>query len=1098
MNQKIKFLVIFFMISSMYGTIPSMSYAETSNEKIKNKVSSSKDSAFTFDVNPETSEIFVEKDGVKENASLSLPEKKVVNLKKNDNFISWSYPDDQIDVQIEKKESYLNIKLKSTKSEGANEFTWPKVSAESYTLPLWEGKNIPSDNPDWKQYLKDEDFSFKESFSMRFFALNKAKYSIMYIADHMYNNNIRFNTDSNIQFSFTHKYPSINKNKEYGFRLYITDKNPVSMANIYKNYIKETGEFKTLAEKEKTNPNIRKLYGAPHIYFWNHPGISIENIKWDKFTRKMDEPLTNWIAQLLQQHLKDSSADFENVMHDISKQTSINKSQQKVIVNAINQILTLEQLYNKDIFSNPDAQTNELLKKGIQNLSEQELYTLNKGLIKSKLTDAVDEVSAWEQKESTDVLHDMQKSGIKKAWVGLPNWANGLMNPQMVEEANKLGYLIGPYDSYHSIHEVGNRDWNTAAFKDKTLYEKATIANEKGVKIRGFAGKGRKLNPTLALPSVKQRVNDILQNNIPFNSWFVDCDATGEIYDDYSPDHTTTQEQDVTARLQRMKYISEEKHMVVGSEGGNDFASNIIAFAHGIETPGIWPDSDMKDKQSPYYVGSYKSSSPDGAIPELNGKTIPIKPIYKNIYNNPVYSVPLYKLVYNDSIITTHQWGWGSFRIKDEIGNRMLSEMLYNVPPLYNIDKNEWKKNKSFITSYLKVWSPFHEKAVTKPMTNFEVLSEDRQVQCTTFGNDMKVIVNFSNQDFKYNEEKIKAKTAVIYDGNLKKVLDVSKADSTGQINSLTETEATDLPSPNVDTVTDQDTKVTGTGERGSKVSVVVDGKEIGSGAVDEKGNYTVDITKQPGGKEVVVTVTDPSGNTSQPTKIQVKIDSAIQGKLVKEAKQATDQLFTDSSQARYSHDYTTLRAGAIQVHVKQQHITETEGKVRQISDGSKEKSALQKEIERVQKLLKERESEQDGNLVRNGLFDSKLDNWKSWKGSVATAPEVQSDGRKSANVVKVHPNSSVEQVVTGLEPSTSYELTTYAKVENGEKVSIGVKNTGTANVTVPIFSKEYSQAKLRFKTGPNATTATIYVYKSSGTKPGYADVVIAKKAIGE
>ncbi|MDI6535302.1 hypothetical protein QL991_30695, partial [Bacillus mycoides] len=88
---------------------------------------------------------------------------------------------------------------------------------------------------------------------------------------------------------------------------------------------------------------------------------------------------------------------------DIKNQKAIDKSQQKVIVNAINQVLKLEQLYNKDIFSNLDSGTNELLKKEIKNLSEQELYTLNKGLIKSKLTEAVDEVSRWEQKETTDV-----------------------------------------------------------------------------------------------------------------------------------------------------------------------------------------------------------------------------------------------------------------------------------------------------------------------------------------------------------------------------------------------------------------------------------------------------------------------------------------------------------------------------------------------------------------------------------------------------------------------------------------------------------------------------------------------------------------------
>ncbi|EOO60146.1 bacillolysin [Bacillus cereus VD196] len=304
------------------------------------------------------------------------------------------------------------------------------------------------------------------------------------------------------------------------------------------------------------------------------------------------------------------------------------------------------------------------------------------------------------------------------------------------------------------------------------------------------------------------------------------------------------------------------------------------------------------------------------------------------------------------------------------------------------------------------------------------------------------------------------------------------------------------LAGPKINEVTDQDRRVTGTGEAGLKVSVVVGGKKIGSGKVDDKGNFTVNIPKQKGGKELVVTLTDAIGNTSEPAKTQVKMDSANQDKLVKEAKDSIDQLFTDSSRAEYSHDYTTVKKGAIQIHVVQQHMTEAMEKLNAIPDEHKEKAALQKEMERVQKLLKERENEQGGNLVQNGLFDSGLDKWKPWIGFGATAPEVQGDGGKSTNVIKIYPNSSVEQVLTGLEPNTTYELTTYAKSENNEKFSVGTKNTGTANVTVPIYSKEYSQVHLRFKTAPNSTTAIIYLYKSGGTKPGYADVVIAKKVM--
>ena len=156
----------------------------------------------------------------------------------------------------------------------------------------------------------------------------------------------------------------------------------------------------------------------------------------------------------------------------------------------------------------------------------------------------------------------MNKSGIKNAWLGFDNWTTGLINPEFVKYASDSGYLIAPYDSYHSIQQNADDSWITASFKDKSLYENATVTNKNGKKIAGFLGKGRKLNPTLSMPSVQDRVNDILSTGVKYNSWFIDCDATGEFYDDYSPNHITTQKQDMKARLKRMKYIRDNKKMV--------------------------------------------------------------------------------------------------------------------------------------------------------------------------------------------------------------------------------------------------------------------------------------------------------------------------------------------------------------------------------------------------------------------------------------------------------------------------------------------------------------------------------------------------------
>lgn len=53
-------------------------------------------------------------------------------------------------------------------------------------------------------------------------------------------------------------------------------------------------------------------------------------------------------------------------------------------------------------------------------------------------------------------------------------------------------------------------------------------------------------------------------------------------------------------------------------------------------------------------------------------------------------------------------------------------------------------------------------------MTDFKFISEDRLVQMTEYGEDLKVVANFSQKDVKYKDEVIKANSLVIYDDNNK------------------------------------------------------------------------------------------------------------------------------------------------------------------------------------------------------------------------------------------------------------------------------------------------------------------------------------------
>ena len=769
MKYKKQSIAVVLLVSTVTSTLVGCTGGNTTKVQVieqtqlKEEVNPTQGLDFKFHVVPERFELQVEVDGVVENVSLPIGDMKVSNLQQSDTKVSWMYKEQGIGIEIEKQKDYLDVTISSTKDE--NTFSWPIVTGEQYILPLQEGKRIPSDDPLWKEYLGDTEIKGIEGLSMQFFAVDKKDYSLVYMIKNPYNNTITFDTEADIELKFNHEYPSINEEKSYGFRIYVAEKDPVDVAKLYRNYMIEEGKFKTLAEKAKTNPNIEKLYGAPHVYFWEKSIMSYEDIKWEKLKNGIDKPLKKWMEQLLREQVEDGE-ELAKVFDDMELQDYVDKYTKNRVIKAFTSLVQLENFYNPQVFTQVDEVAQGLLEKGIDNLDEVELINLNKHLLKGALGDKVAPLEHWADASTIEVLEDMKASGIDRLWIGLDDWQNGFIHPKFVEIANQMGYLIGTYDSYHSIHKPGEEKWITAKFEDTSLYENATVTRKDGEKIQGFQGEGRKLNPALAMDSVKERVSSILDTGILFNSWFLDTDGTGEVFDDYSPDHITTEAQDIAARMERVTYLQDEWGMVVGTEGGNDFANPYVAFAHGIETPSFsWMDKDMsKNKDSEYYVGRYYSAT--NGVPEMFAKEIPLKERYKKLFLDPTYNIPLYKLVYNDSVITTHWWGWGTLKLEELVEDRMLYEVLYNVPPLYHLDRNEWEKHKEAIVKHSNRWSQFSKQVINEEMTDFQVLSEDRLVQMTTYGDEIKVIANFSNEQVEAKGYTIAAKSLIIIQGS--------------------------------------------------------------------------------------------------------------------------------------------------------------------------------------------------------------------------------------------------------------------------------------------------------------------------------------------
>ncbi|EJQ42901.1 hypothetical protein IEQ_05105, partial [Bacillus cereus BAG6X1-2] len=88
----------------------------------------------------------------------------------------------------------------------------------------------------------------------------------------------------------------------------------------------------------------------------------------------------------------------------------------------------------------------------------------------------------------------------------------------------------------------------------------------------------------------------------------------------------------------------------------------------------------------------------------------------------------------------------------------------------------------------------------------------------------------------------------------------------------LTVKDVTPPEEPKVSDVKATDTKVTGTGEVGTKVTIKEkNGAEIGTGTVDKDGNFSVEIVPKVAGTVLTITLTDKAGNVSKATEVTVK-----------------------------------------------------------------------------------------------------------------------------------------------------------------------------------------------------------------------------------
>ena len=623
------------------------------------------------------------------------------------------------------------------KSDRVGEIVWPIVAPgtniEGLILPRGEGSWVPPGDEVWAEYLAGDpgnSNSVTEEFSMPFFGLSLRGGTVTCILTNPFNSELKYmRRGDRLGFKVTHSFTRLDAEKAYGCIIRIGGPSPVEPARQYRALLIGQGGFVSMADKIRDVPRVGRLLGALHAYLWGSGPLRLGDITdWRGFCRELKtageataESPAGRIWKLMSAGSRNQVDELANVKweYDYPKQE---------ITRELNRLMGMS------------VQPAELVAAFPGHFSDP---------------------AGWGDGISVKFLKALSAAGIDRACLVLSDLNAGDGKPEVARAAEELGYLYGPYDSYNSIHMPGEPDpWATAEF-DAELYETGGIVRADGKFAPGYARRGRELSSLAARPWVEKRVGGKMAG-VPYSAWFVDCDAYGQWFDNYSSRFPHTQAQDLTARLDRMRWIAKTYGVPVGSEGGSGLAAGAIHFAHGMLTPAIgWGDPDLKSDKSKYYLGGWWPPE----CPKVFFMQVPLKPKYRHPIYDPRFRLPLYEVAFHDSVITTHHWGNASLKYKDTLATVALLEQLYNVPPLYHFTVDEFARQKDRVLAHVRFFSPLHRRLALQPMTDFGWLTKDRLVQKTVFGDGTEIVANFGTHPATVDGLTVPAGTVVARQG---------------------------------------------------------------------------------------------------------------------------------------------------------------------------------------------------------------------------------------------------------------------------------------------------------------------------------------------
>jgi len=532
---------------------------------------------------------------------------------------SWAIPALGITAKFTVHGNRLHARFESSRDQT---FEWPRTGEDlnllALILPEGEGLYVPLADAAWRGRLSGQCFTAYGQLSMPFWSYRREQGTFTYqVISDLRTELCTFDRNGRLVATARHEFLDRDQRPAYELEMWPGARSPIAPAIEYREGLVRAGQFVSLTEKIRANPEVAKLLGAVHMYVWG------------------------------------------------------------------------------------DGRTVEFVR-------------------------------------------DLQRMGIKRAWIGYDQderAGTALVDHRYIAAAKEAGYLVGPYDTYSNAQDPVTGEDSVSRWPGD-LYPAGCIKDREQKSLGGFAGRGCELSSE-ALERAEaesrpltRRMDERLRDGA--NSYFLDVDAFGDLYDDYSPAHPMTPARDRANRMRRMRAIR-DRGVVLGSEEGVGWSVPLLDFAHGalsVQNAVLW-----RNKKA---LGAW--------WPPERPKIffLPVKPggDFSPAKYDPAYRLPLYEAAFHAAVVATDRWDVPMAKFPALARVRQLLELLYGVPSIWAMDRRQLRESGAELSKLTQFFDTLHRRIGAAPMTDFEWITPDRLVQRTTFGNEAVLTANFGSAAF--------------------------------------------------------------------------------------------------------------------------------------------------------------------------------------------------------------------------------------------------------------------------------------------------------------------------------------------------------------